>query len=114
MNKYELSKILSEYTLNSNKVEFIDVDNQMNIPDYWKDIFGNDNFIDKKRKLLAKWKKYVGKELSNTINYLNDYLVDLDLIKAGKDISILYTIKSYQTGEHLYYEGKNPMDTLKI
>lgn len=113
MNKYELSKILSEYTLNSNKVEFIDVDNQMNIPDYWKDIFENDNFIDKKRKLLAKWKKYVGKELSNTINYLNDYLVDLDLIKAGKDISILYTIKSYQTGEYLYYEGKNPMDTLK-
>ena len=31
MNKHELSKILSEYTLNNNKVEFINVDNQMNI-----------------------------------------------------------------------------------
>ncbi|EHM73655.1 hypothetical protein HMPREF9956_0692 [Staphylococcus epidermidis 14.1.R1.SE] len=36
MNKHELSKILSEYTLNNNKVEFINVDNQMNIPEYWK------------------------------------------------------------------------------
>ena len=113
MNKHELSKILSEYTLNNNKVEFINVDNQMNIPEYWKEIFGNDSFIDRKRILLSKWKKYVGEELSNTINYLNDYLVNIDLIKVGKEISILYTIKSYQTGDYLYYEGKNPMDTLK-
>ncbi|MGX0195858.1 hypothetical protein [Staphylococcus haemolyticus] len=113
MNKHELSEILSEYTLNDNTVEFIDVDNQMNIPEYWKEIFGNDNFIDRKRILLSKWKKYVGEELSNTINYLSDYLVNIDLIKVGKEISILYTIKSYQTGEYLYYEGKNPMDTLK-
>ncbi|CUY00514.1 hypothetical protein [Staphylococcus epidermidis] len=113
MNKHELSKILSEYTLNNNKVEFINVDNQMNIPEYWKEIFGNDSFIDRKIILLSKWKKYVGEELSNTINYLNDYLVNIDLIKVGKEISILYTIKSYQTGDYLYYEGKNPMDTLK-
>lgn len=113
MNKHELSKVLSEYTLNDNKVEFINVDNQMNIPDYWKEIFGNDSFIDRKRILLSKWMKYVGEELSNTINYLNDYLVNIDLIKVGKEISILYTIKSYQTGDYLYYEGKNPMDTLK-
>ena len=106
MNKHELSKILSEYTLNNNKVEFINVDNQMNIPEYWKEIFGNDSFIDRKRILLSKWKKYVGEELSNTINYLNDYLVNIDLIKVGKEISILYTIKSYQTGDYLYYEGK--------
>ncbi|WP_372879887.1 hypothetical protein [Staphylococcus epidermidis] len=113
MNKHELSKILSEYTLNNNKVEFINVDNQMNIPEYWKEVFGNDSFIDRKRILLSKWKKYVGEELSNTINYLNDYLVNIDLIKVGKEISILYTIKSYKTGDYLYYEGKNPMDTLK-
>ena len=106
MNKHELSKILSEYTLNNNKVEFINVDNQMNIPEYWKEIFGNDSFIDRKRILLSKWKKYVGEELSNTINYLNDYLVNIDLIKVGKEISILYTIKSYQTGDYLYYEEK--------
>jgi len=112
MNKHELSKILSEYTLNNNKVEFINVDNQMNIPEYWKEVFENNSFIDRKRILLSKWKKYVGEELSNTINYLNDYLVNIDLIKVGKEISILYTIKSYQTGEYLYYEGKNPMDTL--
>ena len=56
--------------------------------------------------MLSKWKKYVGEELSNTINYLNDYLVNIDLIKVGKEISILYTIKSYQTGDYLYYEGK--------
>ncbi|WP_233266560.1 hypothetical protein [Staphylococcus epidermidis] len=108
MNKHELSKILSEYTLNNNKVEFINVDNQMNIPEYWKEIFGNDSFIDRKIILLSKWKKYVGEELSNTINYLNDYLVNIDLIKVGKEISILYTIKSYQTGDYLYYEGKKP------
>ena len=41
MNKHELSKILSEYTLNNNKVEFINVDNQMNIPEYWKEVFEN-------------------------------------------------------------------------
>ena len=41
MNKHELSKILSEYTLNNNKVEFINVDNQMNIPEYWTEVFEN-------------------------------------------------------------------------
>ena len=41
MNKHELSNILSEYTLNNNKVEFINVDNQMNIPEYWKEVFEN-------------------------------------------------------------------------
>lgn len=41
MNKHELSETLSEYTLNNNKVEFINVDNQMNIPEYWKEVFEN-------------------------------------------------------------------------
>ncbi|MGK8527174.1 hypothetical protein ACRS38_09835 [Staphylococcus epidermidis] len=41
MNKHELSKTLIEYTLNNNKVEFINVDNQMNIPEYWKEVFEN-------------------------------------------------------------------------
>lgn len=109
-------EFLSKYTLNRNlKVELIhNVDRieNLNIPNVWKDIFREKNKFRKKERLIQLWSKYLEKELSNTIAYLKEFLEDIELMKVGDKISILYSIKSYRTGRTLYYEGGNPIDSI--
>ena len=52
------------------------------------------------------WKEYSSSDLRNTISYLGDYLKNIDLICLDGEYSLLYTILTYQTGEEIYYEGK--------
>ena len=110
-NKLEF---LNKYTLSKNlKVELLrndDLDN-LNIPQIWKEIFSEENGAKRKEKLLEQWSKYLEKELSNTITYLSKFLEDVELMKIGDTISVLYSIKSNKTGRILYYEGGNPLDS---
>ena len=55
------------------------------------------------------WKEYSSSDLRNTISYLGDYLKNIDLICLDGEYSLLYTILTYQTGEEIYYEGKQPV-----
>jgi hypothetical protein len=76
------------------------------IPVSWKEIFINDKFADRKKQLLANW-AVCAEELRNTISYINENLVDLQLSFCDNIYSILYHIKNSKGGI-LIYEGKNP------
>ena len=115
MDKMVNEKIafLNKYTLSSEKkVEFItDESTILNapIPEYWKDAFLTNDLDDRKAVILGVWRKYLAKELSNTILYLQTYLTDIELMKIGDEYSVLYTILGYKTKMEFFYEGKNPV-----
>lgn len=107
-----LSNIFSQYTLSNSEVEIIEEISKIlsaDIPQFWKKIFLSDDFKERKSILLTEWKKFVSVELSNTISYLDEYLLRLDLIFYNGEYSILYTISSYDNKDVLLYEGKNPV-----
>ncbi|WP_110955880.1 SMI1/KNR4 family protein [Anaerosinus massiliensis] len=92
------------------KIISLDENNNLDsniLPNEWIKLFKEEKGIGRIEFLLKIWKKHVGKELCNTIAYLNDYLEDVELIKIAERYSILYTIKNSK-GHTLYYEGRNP------
>lgn len=95
MDKMVNEKIafLNKYTLSpEKKVEFITGRSTIlnaPIPEYWKDVFLTDDLDDRKAVILGVWGKYLAKELSNTILYLQTYLTDIELMKIGEEYSIL-------------------------
>ena len=78
----------------------------------WRNLFYNDNIKVKIDLLLNLWKKVVGKELRNTISYLHEHLIDIEIMESESVYSVLYTIKNSK-GDTLYYEGRNPQDGQK-
>ena len=106
---------LNSYTMSANKIELI-VDSSelmgLEIPQYWKEIFSKSDFEGRKSVILREWNKYLKTELSNTISYLNDFLVDISLIRIGSQCYLIYSIQSYQSKKMLYYIGGNPIDCL--
>ncbi|WP_034868834.1 hypothetical protein [Clostridium lundense] len=106
LNKYTLSKV--------NKVNLLTTDDVKKIPDgvlpkVWKDIFSEKNVDVRKRKMLDVWRSSVGKEMSNTISFLNEHLIDIEIMNIGEYYSVLYTVKN-QDNKIKYYEGNNPCD----
>ncbi|MNC13366.1 hypothetical protein D3C75_611110 [compost metagenome] len=51
-------------------------------------------------------------ELRNTISYLYEHLINIELMENDSTYSILYTIKNSK-GNILYYEGRNPKEGQK-
>lgn len=94
--------------LNINEVIKIEKDR---IPDKWYTIFQEIDVKQKINLLLSTWEKFVSFELRNTISYLSEYLVNVEIMHDGNAYSILYTIKNSK-GKFLYYEGRNPKDEL--
>ena len=82
------------------------------IPEEWIEIFNQDDIQIKIDKILNIWRRYVLKELSNTILYLKYNIKDIDLMrqegKEGVIYSILYSIQSGE-GKIMYYEGRVPI-----
>ena len=107
-----LLNIFDQYTLSNSEVEIIEETSKIlsaDISQFWKKIFLSDDLKERKSILLTEWKKFVSAELSNTISYLDEYLLRLDLIFYNGEYSILYTISSYDNKDVLLYEGKNPV-----
>lgn len=105
LRKYnENVRLLTENEING-------LDNNV-IPVEWKDLFCNDDINVKIDLLLNLWKKNVGERLRNTISYLNEYLINIEIMKAENVYSILYTIRN-SNGKILYYEGRNPLESQK-
>lgn len=96
-----LKKYHRDVELISSKVE-----NIIEIPESWKKIF----CINKKEERIAVtikcWKALFANELRNTILYLEENLLDVNLIKYQGKYSILYSILS-SNKKVLYYEGGN-------
>lgn len=113
----EKLEYLNKYTLDVNKkvelltnIEVGDMKEGL-IPNEWKIIFQKDNKQEKIISVLQMWSKYVGKELSNTIAYLKDNLIDVEIMKIGNKYSLLYSING-ENNKVLFYEGRNPKERI--
>ena len=54
-----------------------------NIPEKWKQIIVENDFTVKKDRVIKLWNTVAKMELRNTIQYLSDHLVSLDLLYDG-------------------------------
>lgn len=107
-------KFLKEYNEEIEIISFQDVkkiDCKL-IPKEWYEIFREEQPIKRIEFILNIWRKYSGKELRNTISYLSEYLINVELIKKNNKYSILYTLlpSNDEQDEEEYYEGGNPLD----
>jgi hypothetical protein len=109
LNKYTLSKKLSVKILSKDEINNIE---EGIIPNEWKEVFKEVEKSNKIKKMLELWEKHVNKEMSNTISFLNEFLIDVEIMNIGNRYSILYSVKNSR-GKVLYYEGRNSKDTYK-
>ncbi|MCA1050136.1 SMI1/KNR4 family protein [Priestia aryabhattai] len=77
------------------------------IPEEWMEVFIETDKIERKDKIIALWNRVCEKELSHTISYLKENLVDVELIIDNGQYAILYSVKR-ENDEILYYEGGIP------
>lgn len=84
------------------------IEELLEIPESWREILREADFAIKKSKMLSLWRLYASPALSNTIQYLEENLKNLELIQYRDKYSLLYTIKA-ANGSVSYYEGRNPM-----
>ncbi|MFE3896206.1 MULTISPECIES: SMI1/KNR4 family protein [unclassified Priestia] len=77
------------------------------IPEEWMEVFIETDKTERKDKIIALWNRICEKELSHTISYLKENLVDVELIIDNGQYAILYSVKS-ENDEILYYEGGIP------
>lgn len=84
-----------------------------NMPEKWIEIFKETDKTRKQDKLIALWNSVCEKELSNTISYLKENLLEFELIVDNGQYAVLYSIKS-ENEEILYYEGGIPNTSIYI
>lgn len=77
------------------------------IPALWVSIFREEDFETRKRAILRIWKMGAANELSITISFIEQNLVDVDLIADNGRIAVLYTFKN-DNDETVQYEGIMP------
>lgn len=82
------------------------------IPEKWWEVLMEKDFAIKKNKVIKIWNDVSGIELRNTIQYLSENLVSLDLLYDGTIYSLLYGIEAGD-GDIAYYEGKFGLDLNK-
>nr|WP_304219938.1 SMI1/KNR4 family protein [Fredinandcohnia onubensis] len=106
---------LKQYRKNIEFVSNEDIYNigKEDIPENWLEILIETDKSKKKEKLIALWNSVCEKELSNTISYLKEYLIELDLIIDNGQYAVLYSVLS-ENDEILYYEGGLPNNTVYI
>lgn len=80
------------------------------IPRTWKYIFSLSNLSDRINQTIYLWEEYANPLLSNTIKYLKENLINIELIKYKDNYSLLYSINS-PDGQIMYYEGGNPINS---
>lgn len=102
-NKFEL---LARYHKNIKNITNDEINNY-SLQNEWHKALSSTNTREKINIILSVWKKYCGIELSNTISYLNENIVDIDFVEYDGKISIIYSIKTLE-GKLEYYEGRNP------
>lgn len=94
--------------LKPNEISMIHFDT---IPEAWRMIFQISEIDKRINYLIGIWKKYSARELAKTISYLENKLVNVEMVKINNHYSLIYTVKS-EGGECLYYEGGNPLERL--
>lgn len=97
-------------------IEFVSKEDLLNIEkkhisEKWMEVLIETNKAERKNKLIALWNSICKEELSNTIMYLQENLLEFELIIDNGQYAVLYSVKS-ENGEILYYEGGLPNKSL--
>ena len=82
------------------------------LPEQWYHIFAMEDVKKRITSMLDIWKQYSHQELRKTIGVLKRKVVNIELVRMDKRYFALYSIK-YKNGKIRYYEGGNPLDTMK-
>ncbi|MBO1004901.1 SMI1/KNR4 family protein [Pseudogracilibacillus auburnensis] len=82
-----------------------------NMSEKWIEIFKEADRSRRKDKLISLWNTVCERELSNTISYLKENLLEFELIVDNGQYAVLYSIKS-ENDEILYYEGGIPTNSV--
>ena len=77
------------------------------LPKNWRKVFEKKEFVERKEKMIELWKDVCGEELSLVINFLQQNLLDIELVKNKDIYSVLYKFKN-DKNEILYYQGVIP------
>lgn len=106
-----LLNFLEKYEMNDSQIEILTYFNELEgkIPQYWINAFSKETREEKCLVILNEWEKYLQVELNNTLVYLKENLQDVKLVKIDDEYSLIYIIKTLNSLEELYYEGKNPL-----
>jgi len=91
LNKYTLSKKVSVSILSVDEINNIGRDV---IPNEWRQVFKEKEKSSKINGMLELWEKYVGREMRNTISFMKEFLIDIEVMNIGNRYSILYSIKN--------------------
>ena len=67
---------------------------------------------NKLERVVEYWKEVLGGNLSNTIRYIENHLIDIQFIKVNEDYYILYNILTENKEEGIYV-GKIPNENKK-
>ena len=78
------------------------------LPTEWYDIFAQEDKNARIQGMLNIWKRYVKEEYSRVIAYLEDNILDIDLVKMDDRYYVFYVIQKIG-GKITYYEGDNPL-----
>ncbi|MGG4407220.1 hypothetical protein ABER75_00520 [Niallia taxi] len=97
-------------------IEFVSKEDLLNIEkkhisEKWMEVLIETNKAERKNKLIALWNSVCKEELSNTIMYLQENLLEFELIIDNGQYAVLYSVKS-ENDEILYYEGGLPNKSL--
>lgn len=110
-----MEKKLEELKVYNESIRFIKKDENLTdkIPIVWKKLLEEDNPNIRVKIILEFWKEKIYPELSNTIEYLEKNLKDVEVtahlnlgINRKEKYYLLYTIENKE-GETCYYEGGN-------
>ncbi|MBC2326584.1 SMI1/KNR4 family protein [Listeria booriae] len=108
--------------MKSNKIQFLSkfrknislVDaktlQENDIPVEWLEIL-NKGEPERREKTIEYWRSISSNELRNTISYLSDNLLDVELVCYNDVYSVLYTVKVGE-GEVDYFEGRIPTQNI--
>ena len=91
-------------------VEMISI-NDVNsiITDEWQNVFKEKEQCKRIQNVISIWKKHCEKELRNTINYISEHLIDVNLIRTSYGVSVIYELVMVD-GSIDYYEGLLSID----
>ncbi|WP_430536011.1 SMI1/KNR4 family protein [Listeria rocourtiae] len=100
-------QFLSKYRKNMSIVNIANMHEDA-ISNEWYDILKESDRSLRIKNTIEHWNSISSKELRNTISYLTQNLVDVELINYDDTYSILYTV-TVGDGEIDYFEGKMPI-----
>lgn len=110
-----IESVLQKYNVYDQDIEILQensVEKIVNqVPDEWIKILQSSTKEEKIDNVMNIWKKRLARELSITINYLENNLEEIELVRFDSQYYLLYIVNG-ECGT-VYYIGGNPLEAKK-